>query len=175
MVKIKQNDIQRNVDKSNRSGFQGARINTVSNPTPNLFPNTGTEIHRTNATNKVKKPIGSKLNPTRVAEGEFLGKSVEMRGKRKENKFRDKEIEFYDPIRMFRENKAGQFTRDSGAGRGGKFTTKPSGKYEDQLGKITVLDPNPKQGLQTGGAIEYAPIKNMKLKLKNSKLPHTFV
>ena len=69
----------------------------------------------------------------------------------------------------FKEN-VGQFSRDSGAGRGGKFTTKASGKYEDQLGKITVLDPKPKKGLMTGGQVEYAPIKNQKVKVSNTKL-----
>lgn len=163
-MKLNNANIQLYVDKVNRGGFQGNRINQAT-PKPNIFPNTGTKIYRAGK----PKQRGGKLNPMRVAEGEFLGKAVDMRGKRQYDKFRDKEIEFYDPIRMFQENKAGQFTRDSGAGLGGRFTTKPSGKYEDQLGKITVLDPKPKKGIVTGGQVEYAPIKNQAIKLSQRK------
>lgn len=174
-MKIKLDRVQRDVDKANRSGYQGMRINKKE-ATPNLFPNTGTKIYRTGKKQEgvpmttVSKVSGNlKLDPRRVSEGDFLGKSVEMRGRRSLDKFRDKAINFYDPIRDFKEN-VGQFSRDSGAGRGGKFTTKASGKYEDQLGKITVLDPKPKKGLMTGGQVEYAPIKNQKVKVSNTKL-----
>lgn len=174
-MKLSLDRIQRDVDKTNRAGYQGARINK-SEPTPNLFPPGGTKIYRTGKKQDgvpqqgIEKVKGNlKLNPRRVNEGEFLGRSVEMRGKRSLDKFRDKEIMFYDPIRDFKEN-VGQFSRDSGAGLGGKFTTKASGKYEDQLGKITVLDPKPKKGLQTGGQVEYAPIKNRKLKVDTGKI-----
>lgn len=117
-TRIKQKDVIKGISKTRIMGRHrlernvnvvGANVKTPSLVKKNI--KLDAEIQN--------EPKSARVDTKKTAENEFMAKSSDMRGKKKGNSFRGKQVYDWSPARDFRPDAVGGLTAESGAFTGG--------------------------------------------------------